>query len=417
MPSGHLVERQISLTASMRGSPSTAGFSEARSPSCLAVPCRETTCLSALICGSARTYNNSCRHVSCNTRSKQRPFLYLLLSSLLCQFVVTSILHKSRVSGDVALLDKTMPAVEQAPHSHVRLPRQRLRSFAKTLLQYHDLTARKSLESPYSDREIKIVCISDTHNHQPELPDGDILLHAGDLTEHGSFDEIQSQLDYINAQPHTHKIIVAGNHDVLLDEAFLAKHPERRHNDTRTHADLRWGKIVYLERATAHLYLPHRAGRTLRIYGSPHTPAYGVAAFQHPPEEDVWAGRVSAGTDVILTHGPPRGHLDGEPHAGCAYLGREVARVAPRLVVSGHIHAGYGVERVRYDRVRTLFEAIDVGWREWDGLLEMLFLVLVCRLLELMGCGGRQRMTTLVNASVVGGRGKEGMNEPVVVRL
>ena len=42
-----------------------------------------------------------------------------------------------------------------------------------------------------SSKSIKIVCISDTHGRTddenfPEIPDGDILLHAGDITQEGS---------------------------------------------------------------------------------------------------------------------------------------------------------------------------------------------------------------------------------------
>lgn len=64
---------------------------------------------------------------------------------------------------------------------------------------------------------ISVVCVSDTHNSQPVLPDGDILIHAGDMTQSGSFKELQVTLDWLNAQPHPHKIVIAGNHDKLLD--------------------------------------------------------------------------------------------------------------------------------------------------------------------------------------------------------
>ena len=40
---------------------------------------------------------------------------------------------------------------------------------------------------------IKIVCISDTHEAElePEMfPDGDILVHAGDLTYRGTIDSV-----------------------------------------------------------------------------------------------------------------------------------------------------------------------------------------------------------------------------------
>lgn len=35
-------------------------------------------------------------------------------------------------------------------------------------------------------KPVAIVCISDTHNASVNVPDGDILIHAGDLTQSGS---------------------------------------------------------------------------------------------------------------------------------------------------------------------------------------------------------------------------------------
>ena len=64
--------------------------------------------------------------------------------------------------------------------------------------------------------KVKIVCISDTHNTQPEVPPGDILIHAGDLSQSGSIEEIQAQLDWLKAQPHEHKVFIAGNHDLAF---------------------------------------------------------------------------------------------------------------------------------------------------------------------------------------------------------
>ncbi|KAL8694619.1 MAG: hypothetical protein Q9224_003538 [Gallowayella concinna] len=57
---------------------------------------------------------------------------------------------------------------------------------------------------------VRIVCISDTHDLQPELPDGDVLLHAGDLSKNGSFDAIQAQLDWLSQQSHPCKVLIAG---------------------------------------------------------------------------------------------------------------------------------------------------------------------------------------------------------------
>lgn len=39
-------------------------------------------------------------------------------------------------------------------------------------------------------RRTRLVCISDTHNCTPKLPKGDVLIHAGDLTNQGSYSEV-----------------------------------------------------------------------------------------------------------------------------------------------------------------------------------------------------------------------------------
>jgi Calcineurin-like phosphoesterase len=77
-------------------------------------------------------------------------------------------------------------------------------------------------------KRITIVCISDPHNSKPSLPDGDILLHYGDLSQYGTFAEIQAQLDWLNSQPHKHKIVIAGNHNLILDESFVKAHQTKR---------------------------------------------------------------------------------------------------------------------------------------------------------------------------------------------
>jgi Icc-related predicted phosphoesterase len=53
-------------------------------------------------------------------------------------------------------------------------------------------------------------------------------------------------------------------------------------------------------------------------------------------------------TRILLTHTPPFGVLDGEPHAGCPELRAAVIRLRPRLHVFGHIHDGYGTRATRH---------------------------------------------------------------------
>ena len=63
------------------------------------------------------------------------------------------------------------------------------------------------------------VAISDTHNmHTPLiLPEGDVLIHAGDVTKQGSEAQVYHFLEWFSAQPHRHKVFIAGNHDFYFE--------------------------------------------------------------------------------------------------------------------------------------------------------------------------------------------------------
>ena len=64
-------------------------------------------------------------------------------------------------------------------------------------------------------RKTRFVCVSDTHNTSPEtgafkLPKGDVLIHAGDLTNQGSYTELRKALDWIEKADFEEKIVIAG---------------------------------------------------------------------------------------------------------------------------------------------------------------------------------------------------------------
>lgn len=65
-------------------------------------------------------------------------------------------------------------------------------------------------------RKTRFVCVSDTHNAFPgagfKLPKGDVLIHAGDLTNQGTFNELQQTLRWIEEAEFEAKIIIAGKH-------------------------------------------------------------------------------------------------------------------------------------------------------------------------------------------------------------
>ena len=51
------------------------------------------------------------------------------------------------------------------------------------------------------------------------MPDGDVLIHAGDITGHGTERDFIDFLDWFDSQSHQHKLFVAGNHDLYLESS------------------------------------------------------------------------------------------------------------------------------------------------------------------------------------------------------
>ncbi|OIW24736.1 phosphoesterase [Coniochaeta ligniaria NRRL 30616] len=324
----------------------------------------------------------------------------------------------------------------QQPLTNIKLRGQRQRRLATAILAKNPV----KISSPQSLTPVRVVCISDTHNTRPVLPPGDVLIHAGDLTENGSFDEVQAGIAWLSSQPHSYKIFVAGNHDVLLDDKFLERYPERRYGQTKTKADLDWGNALYLEDSTVTLTFPKdglhtgrrptssgSAGgtdkRSLTVFGSPWTPQYGISAFQyHPDSHSHWGERLGGlAPDIVVTHGPPKLHLDSRDfhRAGCAYLAEHIARIRPLLVVFGHIRASYGREDVVLDAAQRAYEEVMIGWSGWETVAWMAALVLWARLKWLVRGFTRQpgKSTSFVNAAVVGGPKNELRNPPIVVEL
>src|SRR3954466_4316023 len=66
----------------------------------------------------------------------------------------------------------------------------------------------------------KIVLIGCTHGYHDHVvvSAGDILVHTGDFSSHGQFDDTVAFLRWFSAQPHAHKVLVAGNHDWLTEK-------------------------------------------------------------------------------------------------------------------------------------------------------------------------------------------------------
>lgn len=184
---------------------------------------------------------------------------------------------------------------------------------------------------------MKIVCLSDTHNcnQQIVVPDGDILLHAGDATINGTVGEIKNFNQWFSDLPHKIKIFVAGNHDWLF---------ERNNSYARQILD---SSIIYLQDSSVEI-------EGLKIYGSPWQPRFFDWAFNLNRGAELaekWK-MIPLETNILITHGPPNGILDEVPrkywveNTGCEELRKRVETLAEfgnlKLHLFGHIHCGYG---------------------------------------------------------------------------
>lgn len=179
----------------------------------------------------------------------------------------------------------------------------------------------------------RLVLLSDTHglHNKVDVPDGDILVFAGDMCNTGAFNEAQEALYWLNNQPHKHIVAIAGNHDWAFEKPQLQRM-------------LDFGRVEYLEDSAVTI-------EGLKFYGSPQTPEFMNWAFNVSRGlaiKTYW-DRIPEDTDVLVTHGPPRGILDqSAPHLhserlGCSDLrDRVIFPVAPKVHVFGHIHGGYG---------------------------------------------------------------------------
>ena len=178
---------------------------------------------------------------------------------------------------------------------------------------------------------MRIVAISDTHaRHRaiPDVPAGDVLVHAGDLTSVGKPEHVQEFNTWLGELPHPHKVVIAGNHDFPFERAPASVEP------LLTNCVYLRDSAIVIEGVT--------------FYGSPWQPAFMDWAFNPERGEELrkkWE-LIPDGTDVLITHGPPAGHGDTTTRGacvGCVDLMEAVLRVKPRLHIFGHIHEGAGV--------------------------------------------------------------------------
>lgn len=268
-------------------------------------------------------------------------------------------------------------------------------------------------------RKTRFVCVSDTHGYTPseagfKLPAGDVLIHAGDLTNKGSMSELRRTMEWISKADFEIKLIVAGqsffflpedarrrsieriawasrhsllvvhatalpgplyyltassitqltdsigNHDITLDPEFYAKHGQSLHGDQledpRQCIELVTGSepsVVLLQHQAAVIRLTRADGpkTAFKVFGSPYSQFQGEWAFGYETSNATALwSQIPLDADVIVTHTPPRSHCDQKPNG--TFVGCDALRQALSRVRPLLAICGHVHEGRGYERVR-----------------------------------------------------------------
>lgn len=193
---------------------------------------------------------------------------------------------------------------------------------------------------------MRLVAMSDIHgfwNSIKEVPDGDVLIIAGDTTGHGTLAETMLFAEWVKKLPHEHKLMVAGNHDLILDVT-------KSRNDPDYAKKLRIEAIgVLADAGITYLEGSPWAINDVKFYGTPWMPNYYNWAFMMDEDAEELRQayqKIPADTEVLITHCPPYGVLDDandESKVGSQFLLERVDQLKDlKAHFFGHIHEGHG---------------------------------------------------------------------------
>lgn len=209
---------------------------------------------------------------------------------------------------------------------------------------------------------MKVIHISDTHARHESLhiPPCDVLIHSGDIGTRTDLLELDRFLNWFDQQDATHKIWIAGNHDLCLDAHFMKNNQQ----------GIRLGGAAIYQNAmdrvkeSSSYYLMNDSCeiKGLRFFGAPWSPSFHRHnwAFNRDPGEEIqkqWS-RIPSDTAVLITHSPPFGCLDkvelspfsvlpAGGHVGCRDLMAVIKKRLKSLQLHcfGHVHENFGVQR------------------------------------------------------------------------
>jgi len=142
---------------------------------------------------------------------------------------------------------------------------------------------------------MKIAAISDLHQpsaYSIKIPECDVLIMAGDFEIKDSIYYLQFSMWLHSLDQVKYKLIVPGNHDWYFQDKNSKELSEKKYN------------IHYLIDSKVKI-------DGVTFYGTPYTPTFMNWAFMESEEQlEKRYAKIHKDTDVLITHGPPRGILD-----------------------------------------------------------------------------------------------------------
>ncbi|CAJ0582607.1 unnamed protein product, partial [Mesorhabditis spiculigera] len=225
-------------------------------------------------------------------------------------------------------------------------------SFGATVpIEEIQFNEENAVNSPQDDGDyLKFVVISDTHGQMGKwmagIPDGDVLIHCGDFTNNGEEEMIREFNQQLAQLPHRHKIVIPGNHELGFDARRKTFCPE---------------KLTMVTNCT--FLIDDSVGiEGIKIYGSSWHPLPGYDYYV-PQEKLVeeWK-RIPKDTEILITHGPPKGILDwchNEKRCGDPALLAAIRKRNIKYHLFGHIHESYGAMT---DGHTTFINACQKDW-------------------------------------------------------
>ena len=220
---------------------------------------------------------------------------------------------------------------------------------------------------------MRIVPISDTHNNKPTLPEGDLLIHAGDLTVLGSEQEVKDAAAWLKeiSPRYTHGVVlVPGNHDFLFEESLPNLLNEKRGKRIVRNAPL--ARKIMEDAGIKLLINQSTEINNVKIYGSPTSLWFNDWAFNVRPSEMAkeWEN-IPDNTEILITHGPPYGIGDLTKrggHVGCQALVYRLKTLNNlKMHIFGHIHEGAGTSFFN-NKLMVNASVLDVWYNGFNNI-------------------------------------------------